>query len=339
MTRSPQKINETIPLRSICPKDRLRSLEVGGGSLRGIGGTTRQPHVAASCRHVMKGVSNMINPVPPCLLSLNKRSHVGRHRRMILSLVSAAVLSVCANSAWSQDKVSETGKPTGNWQVALGAGALVAPEYEGSDELTVDPIPYFSISWNDRIFLNLERGLGVYAYRDDRFRLGVSVGYAQGRDQDDSDRLRGLGDIDAAARGQVFARYSLGQVNLGLDLTQDFGGTDGFQVRPSVGLDYTLTEKVKLSPEVSATWASDDYMQSYFGISPTQASRSALRRHDAEAGFKRADLKVAATWSMTSKWFTTAKAGVGYLMGDAADSPITDRRIQPSAGLFVGYKF
>lgn len=215
----------------------------------------------------------------------------------------------------------------------------MAPEYEGSDEFTVHPIPYFSISWKDRVFLNLERGLGVYAYRDDRFRLGVSVGYAQGRDEDDSERLRGLGDIDAAVRGQLFARYSLGSVNLGLDFAQDFGGTDGFQVRPGLGLNYALTRKVRLSPEVSATWASDDYMESYFGISPAQASRSGLQRFDAAAGFKRADFKVSATWDITDSWFTTANVGLGYLMGDAADSPITDRRLQPSAGLFVGYKF
>lgn len=235
-----------------------------------------------------------------------------------------------SGSAWSQDK--------GDWQVILGAGALVAPEYEGSDEFTGYPIPYFSINWKDRVFLNLERGLGVYAYRTDSFRVGISVGYARGRDEDDSG-LHGLGDIDAAARGHLFAKYSLGSLNLGVDIAQDFSGTDGFKVRPSVGLNYKISEKVRISPEVSITWANDDFMQNYFGILPTQAVRSGLQTFDANAGFERVDFRISATWSMTDNWFATANIGLGYLLGDAADSPITGRRFQPLAGLFFGYKF
>lgn len=277
--------------------------------------------------------------IPSCFHEARIRQYIGRHRTVILPVFSAAFLSIGASPAWSEDRTSGAGKPRENWQVTLGAGPLVAPDYEGSDEFTVFPIPLVSISWKDRIFLNLEHGLGVYAFRTDSFRIGVSVGYARGRDQDDSDRLRGLGDIDDAARGHLFARYSVGLANLGLDLSRDFGGTDGFQVRPSVGLKYALSKTVRLSPEISATWANDDYMQTYFGISSTQAGRSGLPRFDADAGFKRADLKIAATWDITDGWFTTTHIGLGYLLGDAADSPIADRRLQPSIGLFIGYKF
>lgn len=215
----------------------------------------------------------------------------------------------------------------------------MAPKYEGSDEFAVSPIPFVSFTWKDLVFLNLKHGLGVYAYRTDNFQLGISIGYAQGRDEDDSSRLRGLGDIDGAARGHLFAKYSFGSLNLAVDLSQDFGGSEGLQVRPSVGMNYTLSKTVRLSPEVSVTWADGDYMQSYFGISPIQAGRSGLQRFDADAGFKRADFKIAATWSITDRWFTKANVGLGYLLVDAANSPITDSRIQKSVGLFIGYKF
>nr|WP_254229253.1 MipA/OmpV family protein [Agrobacterium salinitolerans] len=33
------------------------------------------------------------------------------------------------------------------------------------------------------------------------------------------------------------------------------------------------------------------------------------------------------------------EAGVGFLTGDAADSPIVEEKVQPSVSLFVGYKF
>ncbi len=286
-----------------------------------------------------EGDIRQMNSIPSYTQMLKHQHSIGKYRYAIFPIFSIALLSISAGSAWSQDRASDAGRPKGDWQVILGGGALVAPEYEGGDELTVYPIPYFSITWKDRVFLNLERGLGVYAYRDDHFRVGGSVGYARGRDEDDADRLRGLGDIEDAARGQLFAKYSLGRLDLGLNLAKDFGGTDGFQIRPTVGMTYALSQRIKISPELSVTWANDDYMQNYFGISPTQAARSVLQRFDAEAGFNRADLKIAATWDITDSWFTTANVGFGYLLGDSADSPITDSRFQPSVGLFVGYKF
>ncbi len=289
-------------------------------------------------------------------VSSNLRGFVARERLPVsLFLVGAtfcltAYLCLAASPAWSQTTGTSPqaststvdqgpSKADGNWKATLGAGVSYRPEYEGGDELAPSPIPLVDITWKDRVFLNTRQGLGAYAIRTDRFRLGGSLGYSMGRDEDDADALEGLGDIDPAAQVHLFGSYSFGMVRLHADLSQDLGGSDGLQFEPGATVIYPVSKSLTLSAGVSATWASDDYMQAYFGVSPAQSLSSGLDTYSAEAGFKRADLNIGATWAMNERWFTRANLGFGYLLGDAADSPITQDEFQPSVSLFVGYKF
>lgn len=235
--------------------------------------------------------------------------------------------------------VPETASPGGDWTFVLGAGAQVAPSYEGSDKFSVTPGPFVSINWRDRVFLDMERGIGVNVVRTDALRLGVSVGLAPGRDEDDEDHLKGLGDIDTAARGHVFGSYSFGMWQIGLDVAKDFGGSEGLQIRPDISVKVPLSESWTLTSGISATWADNDYMQSFFGVSPAQSRNSGLDRFDAGAGFKSVDFNVGLRWTFSESWFAMANVGVGVLLGDAADSPITESQVQPSVGLAVGYRF
>ncbi|WP_162146117.1 MipA/OmpV family protein [Inquilinus limosus] len=227
----------------------------------------------------------------------------------------------------------------GDWTFVLGAGARIGPSYEGSDHFSVTPGPFVSVNWRDRIFLDMEYGLGVNVVRTEALRLGLSIDMAPGRDEDDDDHLKGLGDIDAAARGHVFGSYSFGMVQLGLDIAKDFGGSEGLQIRPGVSVKVPLSESWTLSSGLSATWADDDYMQTFFGVSPSQSRRSGLERFDAGAGFKSLDFRVGLNWQISESWVAITSVNVGVLLGDAADSPITQSEVQPSVGLALGYRF
>jgi len=80
-------------------------------------------------------------------------------------------------------------------------------------------------------------------------------------------------------------------------------------------------------------------MQAYFGVTPEQSARSGLARYDAGAGLKRADFSISATYMLDESWMVRGEAGVGVLLGDAADSPVVLEKIQPSGMLLVGYRF
>ena len=271
--------------------------------------------------------------------------------RSVVAL-STCALALCAYVAPAfadadldaQMKGAAVIKDDKDWKIALGAGARVAPEYEGADSFDVSPGPYVSVTWRNRIFLNTAQGLGVYARRNRHYRLGASIGYAAGRDEDEGRLLRGMGDVDPGARAQIFGALSLGGTPVGevwahAEVSRDFGASDGFQIEPGVSLHQRFGEDVRLSSILTASWSDGDYMDTFFSVTPAQSARSILPAYDAGAGFRRADLRISLTWEFAEHWFTRTAISGGILLGDAADSPVTETAFQPSAGLMVGYQF
>lgn len=221
----------------------------------------------------------------------------------------------------------------------LGAGVVLGPDYEGSDSLEAIALPIVDINWRDVVFLDARRGFGANVLHTEQLRIGISVGYARGRDEDDHEHLDGLGDIDPAARGHVFGSYDFGSVELFADLSQDFGGSDGRQIEAGATLTRPIGKALAFSASLSSTWSDDNYMQAFYGVSEAQATRSGLPAHSAGSGLKSADLRIGAAWRASERWVYSANLGAGYLLGDASDSPVTEDRVQPFFGLMAGYRY
>jgi len=67
---------------------------------------------------------------------------------------------------------AEPGDP---WQVALGAGLSTRPQYPGSDDTRLQPLPIFDISYRNRWFLRSSDGLGAYLVRGENCWISASV--------------------------------------------------------------------------------------------------------------------------------------------------------------------
>lgn len=224
-----------------------------------------------------------------------------------------------------------------DWHVVLGAGALFSPEFEGSDKFAVTPFPLVSAAFGNWVVVD-PSGLRVNLYETHGFGVSARAGYDLGRKEDDSDYLKGLGDIDAGGVVGATLDYRVGAFRLYSSVDQIVGGSDGLQAK--VGASATQAyDRFTFEAGVSTTWADDNYMESYFGVTQAQSARSGLAVYQAGAGFKRVDLTAAVTYNVTDNWLVRGEAGVGYLLGDAADSPITQDKLQPFGTLAVGYKF
>jgi len=241
-----------------------------------------------------------------------------------------------------------------DWQINLGLGAFVSPAYEGSDEVDVMPFPLIDITWKDRVFFNTGDGLGVHFYNKNDLTLSASIGYEMGRKEDDSNALKGLGDIDDAASANFTMEYDLGPVTPYLGVSKHLGGTDGTLVEIGVESMVPFAALVGKKPGqfengnpkglmfhmgISTTWADDNYMGDYFGISSKQAAASSYSRYSAEAGFKSVDFEFGAMYPFTENWAINASVGYSHLLGDAADSPIVKDEDQFSGGIFLTYSF
>ncbi|MCL6706285.1 MipA/OmpV family protein [Pseudomonas sp. R2.Fl] len=238
---------------------------------------------------------------------------------------------------FDQDRfTNEQAKP--DWTIIVGAGAMYEPEYEGSDEMTVSPVPFVVINYGEWLEID-PTGVTVTALRHEGFSLGAKIGYESGRDEDDHERLEGLGDIDFAATVGARATYNWNGLELYAMVDQTIDGSES--LIGTFGIEYSapVTERLILGAGAEAIVANDKHMEAYFGVNAAQSAASGLPEYEAKAGLKRVNVSASATYMLTENWLVRGEAGVGFLTGDAADSPIVEEEIQPSASLFVGYKF
>ncbi|MBB3951023.1 MipA/OmpV family protein [Aureimonas jatrophae] len=226
----------------------------------------------------------------------------------------------------------------GEWEVVVGGGALIEPEYEGSDEFEVTPVPFVSATYGDWLKID-PTGAAATVYRTDAIRLDGLLGYETGRSEDDSDRLRGLGDVDFGVNVGALAALEVGPAELFVSAQKTIGGSDGFVAEAGAEVEYAVSQSLFLGLKGSATFADEKHMQAYFGIDAVQSVRSGYAAYEPDAGIKRVDLAATATFAFNENWFARGEAGVGVLIGDAADSPIVQDEIQPSGLLLVGYRF
>lgn len=236
-----------------------------------------------------------------------------------------------------------------SWDIRLGAGALVKPDYEGSDDYEVAPLPLVDVTYRDIVFLkSMALGANVFTLRgpgpNDKLQFGPLLKYQAGRDQDSNDALRGLGDIDAGVELGAFVNYRAGPWSAGLTVFRDVSDAydGGMTAQLKGGYMYPISQRLRLVTEVSTTWADDNYTEAFFGITALQAQRSGLRQYQAEGGFKDAGLSLALNYSLTDHWGVTGLVGYKRLLGDAADSPLVEDQgsaNQLTGGLMLSYKF
>ena len=154
-------------------------------------------------------------------------------------------------------------------------------------------------------------------------------------------KLEGLGDVDDSIEAGGFVSYRKKPYSFKLEARQDINsGHEGALVELSAGRALPF-KKPRVSVALGTTWASDDYMESFFGISSKQSAKSGLKRYNADAGIKDISLSVTAGYRISSNcdWRLGGKVEYKRLVGDAADSPIVEDKNQFLAGIGITYHF
>lgn len=262
-------------------------------------------------------------------------------RNAATSFVFGAGLIAAGQVALAQAPASDWSFPT-DWQA--GGIVIVAPKYEGSRDHRVIGLPIIAPAGTG------EGRVQVKGADDVRIRLvtlhglevGAVTGWRFGRDEEDGRRLRGLGDVDGGLALGGYAAYRLGMVSAFAAYSHQATGDEtggllrfGLESRmPVSGFGRTM-----LTATVGATWASEDYMRSYFGVSAAQSARSGLAAYDANAGIKDVHVGLSAEIPLAEVWTLRLMGRYARLVGDASDSPIVERQDQLSGGVGLTYRF
>lgn len=228
-----------------------------------------------------------------------------------------------------------------DFKIFLGAGAFVTPDYLGSDESELALSPDVEVTWQDRFFLSSRDGLGVYMMNSPGILFGVGLSPEWGRDEDSNSRLTGLGDVDPGINVNIFADVPVRPFILHAGVQQEFaGGHGGTLINGAVSYTQPVTDQLAFTLTPSTTWASKEYLRSYYGVNAAQSSASGYAVNPInEDGFRDVSLGGKINYAVTPNWNVYGAATWMHLMGDAADSAITRDEDQFFFGAGLGWRF
>jgi MipA family protein len=198
------------------------------------------------------------------------------------------------------------------WPSALDVGLSVAtvPTYEGSDEYSLQLVPTIRPEFGGRA--GPRDGIGVLP----------SMRYIPERIAADHDDLAGLSDVGAALELGGTLGFRFDWFSAFLTVRYGLGAYNGLGAE--AGADVTLRpfEATTLSLGPRVTFAGEEYMQTYFGVTAGDALASGLPEFAPDAGIKSAGLELSLRHELTPGWTLAGGLGYSILLGDSAASPI-----------------
>ncbi len=259
----------------------------------------------------------------------------------------AAAQEVAIDAGASPDSVVQVAEAaTDKWRYTVGLGAVAVPDYEGSDDYEAAPLPVARIQKGHQYGNLFGTKLTSNLIPHPNFRLGPVLNYRGERDDVDSSAIDSMSKVDAALElgAQVGYDHKLdggvigAQVEWVHDVTDEH---DGWLLTPEIHYRRPLGDSWKFNLSASTTYASDDYMETYFDVTPADSARSGLSTFSASDGFKDVGVKVVLAYGFNEHWDLGGIASFKRLLNDAEDSPVTKvgDDNQFIAGLYVSYSW
>jgi outer membrane protein len=255
--------------------------------------------------------------------------------RMLTAAVGVWALASVAAAA--DPLVLATDPADSNWEyvVHLGGGAKYQPKYPGASDYIFVPYPLAAVSR-----FNIP-GVGQFGGKTSGLSLFPSFGFHGKREASDSPSLAGTNTVDWAVEVGAGVAYRYDWLRGFVQARQGFNGHHGQVV--DVGLDI-ITQPMDRFTFVfgpRATWASNDFMSTYFGVTPSEAAASggALTPYSAGAGFESVGATARVSYALTERTSVHVQGEWERLVDDAANSPITSDENQFSIGIGLTRKF
>jgi outer membrane scaffolding protein for murein synthesis (MipA/OmpV family) len=261
----------------------------------------------------------------------------------LLLLIAAAL---APSPGWAQEQSLEDQaleqqgltRAQAGWSVTLGAGLAAAPRYPGASSERARPVPLVAIDYDDRLIVG-PLGIGLVALHWQAFRAGPVLGFEGGRRASDDPRLTGLGDIPRTASAGLFAAYGQGPITISATARQAISHTgNGFRGLLRIEAHHPFGRtRLAFGPDLE--FGNSEFQQTWFGITPGQSAASGLREYTPQAGINTVGLHAGLTYRASAHLLWRAFARVSDLTGDAARSPIVERRTQFVIGAGIAYHF
>ena len=257
-----------------------------------------------------------------------------------------AVISVCMLGAVSSSfaAVSMGGDLDGGaapevkaTTYTVGLGVALLPDYEGSEDYQGAPVPYFRAQLATGQYLQLlGPTLTANLLQGTTWQAGPLVRYRAERNDDvENNQVKWMKKVDAAIELGGFVGFQQNHWNAKFDIAQDVaGGHEGFVATLTGGYTFIRTQATMLGLNLSTTYASSQYMDSYFSVSPIDSIRTGfsgqrLQVYNASAGIKDVAATLLGRYNFDRHWGLLWAVQFKELVGGASGSPVVDHAGSP----------
>ncbi len=242
---------------------------------------------------------------------------------MIMRVVASLLTLSLASTAAAQEN---------GLSFRFGLGPKSAPGYFGADENEISPTGSFELE-------RLQWGpLAIGGPKDNGFGFGGSVRFVGERSASDFDELDGLDDVDASLEFGGGIRFRQPAYSVFADVRYGVIGHESLVAEMGGDYIYRPNDQLTLRTGPRILWGSDDYAQTYFGVTQAESVTSSYAAFDAGAGIVSAGVKAEATYQFNDDWGVIGTLRYDQLREDAADSPITQSEDQVSASIVLTRK-
>lgn len=238
----------------------------------------------------------------------------------------------------------------GHGFVGLAVGST--PDYEGSDN--TDPLiaPFGRYNWQSGRYISLggtanaERAARLkmnFLTKDTAWELGPVLQYRLERNDVGDNQVDNMNKVDGATEAGAFLGWRAQHLSLSTTWVTDVSDEHSGDIWYLNGVyNFPVNEQFLWAIGAHLTWASDDYMETYFGVDSADSARSGLPTYNASSGFKDSGLSLIGHYKFNKAWGLAGVINYTRMMNDAEDSPVVDDvgdKNQLKAVLAVTYSF
>lgn len=211
------------------------------------------------------------------------------------------------------------------WAFQLGRWRLATSRASSLLSLGLDEVP---------------AGVSTVLASTDRWSLNTSLRLDDGRSFDADPALAGLPDVRATVLGRASVGYAFSRRwNWSLSGTQDLLGRDsGLQVSTGIAYRYPVSANTYWDLGLSASWANQRHLQTWYGISPESALATGRAPYVIGSGWEGAQLGWSISSAVSRRWVVFGGLSMSQLLGDVGRSPLVGRRITYGATLGLAYR-
>lgn len=217
----------------------------------------------------------------------------------------------------------------------VGAAVRSRPAYDGSDSQRTDLVPvvrYYGKPWFARTTQGILEGGARWAAAPG-LEGGVQLAYEEGRKRSESDLLGRLNlpDVDPGASIGAHlewdAKIGPAPINLLGRMRQHMDSDRGAQADLRLNVGLYGGGGVVAAAFAQATWASSKAIESFYAMS------------NADGGLLHTTVGLLGSYDFSRRWSAVASVQGRRLHGDAARSPIVERKSNYCVNAGLAYRF